>query len=135
MLRVTCPMRGTDPHGSGAWQAPRGGRKHNGIDYAAASGSTVLSLTFGRVTKLGYPYSDDLSYRYVEVTDAHGKRVRYFYVEPAVEEGQEVNLNDPIGHVQSLRGRYPGITEHVHLEIIDEHGEYLNPEDWWSGRA
>lgn len=126
-MRVICPMRKPDRHGAGHFGAPRGSRTHNGVDFACAPGSTVLACECGDVTKLGYPYADDLSYRYVEITDAMGLRWRYFYVQPSVKEGQQIMQGDAIGESQALGPRYEGITEHVHLEIKDANGEFINP--------
>ena len=42
-----------------------------------------------------------------------------------VEVGASVRLGQPIGTVESLQGHYPGITDHVHLEILDR-GERMN---------
>lgn len=112
------PLRGADSWGSGAYGAPRGSRKHKGIDYAASPGTVLESNVAGRVTKLGYPYGDDLSFRYVEVTSEDGYRHRFFYVYPRVGRGDVVAAGDVLGVVQDSTGRYEGITNHVHYEIL-----------------
>jgi len=93
----------------------------------------VLAGECGKVTKIGYPYGDDLSFRYVEVTDNQGCRARYFYVEPAVSQGQEVSVGDALGFSQALGGRYPGITEHVHFELLHRLHGYIDPSDYLRG--
>lgn len=97
-----------------------------GIDLAAHAGAIVYPGRAGKVTKLGYPYDDDADhdgkpdYEYVEVTDAAtGLKFRYFYVEPLVEVGDLVTPDVPIGRVQDLQAKYPGITNHVHFEVMD----------------
>lgn len=125
-MLVVAPERGTDKHGSGHYGASRGDRTHKGIDYACWPHSIVLSRLQGVVSKIGYPYADDLSWRYVEITDAEGARHRFFYVLPAVEQGATVIVDQPIGYVQDLRTRYPGITPHVHFEVIVD-GEHIDP--------
>lgn len=130
MIRFVAPVRAPDAHGSGAYNAPRGSRKHKGVDFAAWPDSACLALVKGTVTKLGYPYADDLSYRYVEITDNGGFRGRYFYLDPAVELGDIVDCRTVIGHVQPLQDRYPEITPHVHFEIMDPDGNYLNPSNY-----
>lgn len=127
MIRIIAPPRGEDKFGGGGFGASRGSRKHNGIDYAAVPGSSCLSITKGQVTKLGYPYDDDLSYRYVQVTDNKGNRLRFFYVDPVVKVGEFVDKDTILGSVQSLQDRYPGIKDHIHLEIICPKGNYINP--------
>jgi hypothetical protein len=56
----------------------------------ARLGQDVLAATGGRVTNVGYPYGDDLSFRYVEITTNDGYVVREFYVQP-------VGASDPDG--------------------------------------
>ena len=124
------PQRGTDPMGSGHYGASRGSRTHNGVDYACYPETEIASPTFGTVTKLGYPYGDDLSYRYVEITDQFDKRHRVFYVEPSVQVGSLVHIGDVIGTAQDIEARYSGrgMKNHVHYEIKLEDGSFIDPE-------
>lgn len=130
MMRVICPERKSDDWGSGHYGALRGDRTHNGIDYACAPGSIVLAIKCGTVTKLGYPYADDLGFRYVEVTDSEGYRARYFYCKPSVEGGEEIEEGQPLGLSQRLGSRYTNITEHIHLEIIGPGGQFVDPKGY-----
>lgn len=132
MIKVTTPFRGTDSHGSGAFGASRGSRKHNGIDFSAQPNSRVHSVCAGEVTKLGYPYSDDLGYRYIQITDTDGYDVRYFYVRPLVVDGDHVGFDEAIGFVQDLDQRYKGITPHIHFEVKKD-GEFVDPEKYLKG--
>ena len=120
-------IRGNDCHGSGAWQAPRGSRKHSGEDIICKKGDHITSDVDGKVTKIGYPYNPgDLNkghLRYVEVTDSNKSRVRYFYIFPTAVKGQEIKKGDILGISQDLTKIYPGITQHFHLEIIG----YIQP--------
>jgi murein DD-endopeptidase MepM/ murein hydrolase activator NlpD len=129
MIRLTAPPRGKDSHGSGEYGASRAGgnRIHNGIDFLAMPGSRVHAIRAGTVTKLGYPYGDDLGFRYVQVTDADGNDWRYFYVKPSVVVGGVIEFDTPIGFVQDLDTRYKGIPPHIHLEIKDIIGKFINP--------
>ena len=128
MIRVNLPHRGTDTYGSGDYLASRGPRKHAGVDYACVPNSEVFSPVQGVITKLGYAYGDDLTFRYVESTDNNGLRHRVFYIFPAVEVGDEVDENSIIGLAQDLSPRYPGIIPHVHYEIRDANNDHRNPE-------
>lgn len=119
-------LRGCDNWGCGHYGASRGSRKHRGVDIECTPGDPAFCLNRGIVTKVGYPYSDDLSYRYVEIADA-GYRWRYFYVDPIVNKGDEVDAYTQIGRHQALGPRYPGISEHLHLEVIDSDGNYIDP--------
>lgn len=120
------PLRGHDRHGGGEFGASRGGRSHGGIDLVVPAGEEILSPVTGEVTKLGYTYGDDLSYRYVEVT-AEGYRYRLFYVAPTVRVGDKVEYGDPVGTAQNIKRRYPGITPHIHFEVRNAEGSYIDP--------
>lgn len=120
-------IRGCDKFGCGHFGAKRGDRLHRGVDLVITAGEPFESLCSGKVTKLGYVYKGDMQLRYVEVTTKAGQRWRYHYVTPAVSVGSMVRTGDTLGAVQSLQTRYPGITDHVHFEIIDGAGEYLDP--------
>jgi len=123
-------VRGQDAHGSGEWHAPRVSRKHKGIDYVCEEGDYVRSDVEGKVTKIGYPYnpSDPKKghLRYVEVTDKERSRVRYFYVEPKVSQGDMIYPSDILGKSQDLTKIWPGMTQHFHLEVI----AYVNPQEY-----
>lgn len=125
----TLQRRTVDNWGSGAFGAPRGSRRHKGIDFAAPPGTVIHATVNGTVTKLGYPYGDDLSFRYVEVTSATNLRHRFFYVEPLATLGQYVRVGDDIGTVQDTTVRYEGITNHVHYEILKPGGDPINPDE------
>lgn len=118
--------RGTDKWGSGDFGASRGNRTHRGIDYQCV----VVSPVTGEVTKIGYPYSDALEYRYVQITDKSGYDVRCFYVDPLVEVGDRVLEGAVIGRMQSLQKRYPGITDHVHVEVKTPDGVFISWEQY-----
>ena len=114
------PTRVEDDFGSGAFDASRdgGSRRHRGVDYLANAGQTVAAPISGYVTKIGYAYDDDQNLRFVELSNAAlGYVARVFYVDPSVEVGQTVRLGRPIGVARTLQSRYPGIGDHVHLEI------------------
>ena len=113
--------RGVDIFGSGDFGAPRGDRVHTGTDFRCV----VVAPVAGEVTKIGYPYSDDLSYRYVQITDSDGYDVRCFYVDPSVQVGDRVVVGTEIGTMQSLQGRYPGIIDHVHVEVRAPGGRFI----------
>ena len=122
-------VRQQDKHGAGYFGAPRGGdnRLHKGIDYSVPVGMSILPIKSGLVTKIGYPYGDDQSFRYVQIS-SDGFDYRYFYLSPLVEVDDYVELETPIGTVQDLTKRYEGITPHCHLEI-KKYGQFINPEE------
>lgn len=126
MIRIILPERGSDPWGSGAFGASRGERVHKGIDYECLPGSEVLSPVTGNVTKLGYPYADDLSYRYIQISNTYTHRI--FYVEPLVKVGDWVTENTVIGICQNITKRYDSrMKNHVHYEVLSGDTP-VNPE-------
>ena len=132
-MKAILTARKQDKWGCGAYQAPRGNRKHNGIDYCCPPESLVMAQKGGRITKIGYAYGDDLSFRYIEIKDHLGEYARYFYVEPSLKQGDMLAMGEIIGHSQKLGDRYEGITEHVHFEcfeLIDGKKEYFDPETY-----
>lgn len=125
-------LRGTDKWGQGHFGASRGGRKHMGVDVCCEAGDLVKSYTPGTVTKIGYPYDPRIpgkeDFRYVQVT-FDGNHFRYFYLTPTVFVGQRVLPGDCLGVAQDLTGLYPDITPHFHFEIIDPHGQHVDPKN------
>lgn len=129
MIKVIPPQRILDSWGAGHYGASRGSRTHKGIDFNCSPDSLVLSNTDGVVTKLGYPYSDDLSFRYVQITTHNNEDYRFYYVEPSVKKGQTIKEGDIIGSVQDLTKRYEGINNHCHFEVKVD-GEHVDPEPY-----
>jgi murein DD-endopeptidase MepM/ murein hydrolase activator NlpD len=117
------PVR-NDRAGAGTFGASRAGgtRSHKGKDYVAELGEPINSPVVGKVTKIGYPYASDLSYRYVQVTDLDGNDHRMFYVspDPSIEVGSTVGKGDVIGKAQDVAAKHGGgMINHVHYEILD----------------
>lgn len=127
---ISATERKQDSFGAGHFGASRGGRTHKGVDLAVQ----VHSLRNGTVTKLGYPYHADLSFKYVEVTDEQNLKARYFYVDPCVEVGDKVLVGNALGVMQDLGKRYPSITPHIHFEVKNVDGDYLDPNDYIEGK-
>jgi len=133
MILAKFPHRGIDDWGSGEFKASRGSRTHKGIDYACCPDTAIRASFAGTVTKLGYPYADDLSYRYVQITDSRGYDHRYFYVSPSVEVGREIEAMDVIGNAQDIAKRYTKpdkiMRNHIHYEILYD-GVPTDPEEF-----
>jgi murein DD-endopeptidase MepM/ murein hydrolase activator NlpD len=119
-------VRDHDAYGAGAFGARRdgGSRRHAGVDFMADAGQRVNAPISGFVTKIGYAYADDTDLKFVEITNpALRYSARVFYVDPDVEVGQPVRMGQDIGRHATLERKYPGgMTDHVHLEIIDSAG-------------
>jgi murein DD-endopeptidase MepM/ murein hydrolase activator NlpD len=121
-------IRDSDSQGQGHWQAPRGRRKHEGVDVEFTPGEEVVSVVSGVVTKIGWPYADPnkSNLRYVEVTNM-GYRYRLMYVDPLVQVGDKVSTTSVVGKSQDLGVYYKGITEHVHVEVWNIGGHRIDP--------
>ena len=134
VVRRILKPRGTDAWGDGSFKASRGTRVHKGIDYESTPGDAVFSPIDGTVTKLGYPYApgDEITYRYVEVTDADDNKHRVFYIEPSVSQGAAVDTNTVIGIAQDIAAKYSTPDRvmkcHAHYDIIDKNGDLIDPE-------
>ncbi len=132
MIKAILPERGIDDFGSGAFGASRGSQIHKGIDWACYPGTTIESRTAGRVTKLGFPYTDE-EYKYVEITDEELARHRYFYISPAVELGALIEQDEIIGYAQDIANKYntaeKKMKNHIHYEILVKN-EPVDPEEF-----
>ena len=119
-----------DAYGEGEFGARRdgGSRRHEGVDYKAKAGQDVDAPISGYVTKIGYAYSGDPNLKFVEITNpALTYSARVFYVNPKVQVGDTVAIGQPIATARSLQRKYPGgMTDHVHLEILDRRGARID---------
>lgn len=119
-------LRGKDRYGSGAYGAGRknikGGYDHQGVDVVSLPGQDVVSPVAGQVVRIAQPYGDTNEYKGVEIEAGNGTRVKVFYVDPKAKVGDMVSAGDVIGYDQDITTRYPGITNHVHVEVRDSTG-------------
>jgi peptidoglycan LD-endopeptidase LytH len=122
--------RDHDAYGEGEFGASRDGgvRRHEGVDFIADAGQTIVAPISGFVTKIGFAYAGAPELKFVEITNPALKyEVRVFYVEPQVQVGESIAVGHPIGRAHTLQHRYPaGMTDHVHLEIQDRRGVRLD---------
>jgi peptidoglycan LD-endopeptidase LytH len=122
-------VRDVDAFGSGHFGASRDGgkREHEGVDYVIAPGAVVHAPISGEVARLGYAYRGEGGYRVVEIVNSETKvKARVLYVAPSVEVGDVVVAGQEIGTAQDLNARYPGITNHVHVELRDRQQQLID---------
>lgn len=127
-LNLSFPMIGNGPRlidskGDGRFGSGRGSHPHRGCDILFAPGDPVPTWIAGELVRVGHPYSDDLSYKLVEILSVDRNFIlRAFYVKPAVAAGSFVNAGDIIGTAQDITRRYDGadggMGNHVHFEIL-----------------
>ncbi|MCJ7813557.1 M23 family metallopeptidase [bacterium] len=101
---------------------------HEGIDYAAAKGTTVLATAGGVVKLAQEKYTPFKSYgKYIIIDHGNGYETLYAHLlEINVRQGQKVERWDPIGKSGDT-GRAEGY--HLHYEVR-ENGVNVNP-DWY----
>lgn len=123
------PTRRTDPWGSGQYGAGRGQRTHQGLDIVARPGEAIRCPIEGDVVREAHPYPNEPRFSGVVIRGKgvwSGYEVKVFYVN-GVFSG-DAKPGQVLGHAQDLSGRYPGITNHVHVEVR-QHGRALSPND------
>ena len=110
------------------WGAPRsGGRKHEGVDIAAASGTAIFAVQDGRITKRQADHQGSRPGNAIWLTAANG--TYYFYghlssFAKGVGVGSPVHAGDVIGYVGSTGN---SLIPHLHLEIHPGGGGPVNP--------
>lgn len=133
------PTRGTDTWGSGWYGAPRAGRLHLGLDLQAMVGQDVLAPCCGIITREAHPYGDggpwDTGVHLDGAGTAAGLTMSIFYVRPIPGiVGASVHAGEVIGRAESLEGKYPGITGHIHV-AIQRAGKPTDPTPYFAGSA
>ena len=116
----------SDPAGSGHYGAPRGKRKHDGIDFLCKPGQTVsCPIETGLVVRLAYPY-ETTKYGGLLIKNKH-LAIKIFYLDPWPGIiGTLISRGDPIGIAQDITERYGGqMRPHLHLAVISFNPEIL----------
>lgn len=121
---VPYPAIRSDGWGDGNFGSSRGGgtRTHNGVDIEVYEGETIYSPIPGRITRIAYPYADDLKWQGLEIQGAdewQGYSVKMFYMSPDKSLiGRDVQRGAPIGRAQAISKKYsPTMKDHVHVEL------------------
>ena len=133
-LAITAPVRNprmrNDNWGQGHFGAKRGNRTHQGIDLVVSPGQSIKSPVAGVVVRKAPPYPD-MSYSGVLIrgTGVHeGIEVKMFYMAPhEYLIGQPVRRGQEVGKAQKVSNRYPGMTDHLHIEFR-RGGRLIDPE-------
>jgi len=132
-------QRKCDAFGCGYYDAPRGKRKHKGVDLIVEPDTCVKLGMTGEVVKLGLAYSDPKKneLRYLSVDLGDNWYCRVFYIRNLLSVGDTITGNTDIGRTLSLKSHFgEGMTDHVHIEcyktdhsnIHDKrHFQYIDP--------
>ncbi len=106
-------------------------RTHPGIDISADKGTPVCAAIGGIVTEV---YDDDLLGKTVCMKNADGYTIKYSNLMPelyaTVEVGSVLVTGEKIGGVGDTAICEYVDAGHLHLEILDQNGEPVNPEDF-----
>ncbi len=133
-------IRISDKWGAGHHGAPRGSRRHDGTDYKCTAGQSVKSPISGRVVRVSRPYNvakekdekkkkekGKLSGLLIAASD--GSIAKVWYIKPDAEiVGKVVAAGQTIGTALTLKNLYPGITDHVHVQIRGPKNQKVNPQ-------
>jgi hypothetical protein len=109
-----------DAQGDGHFGAPRGARLHDGLDFAGEPGQDVLMPVDGWIVRVSFPYATDLRWKGAVIANNWITiKMWYFTMQPDLQWGPEglIPAGDPIGSLQDLGQKYPGMTPHVHMRI------------------
>ena len=125
--------RQRDAFGSGQFGAHRTGHRHGstheGLDIVASAHSTVFSPIDGVLVREARPYGAASPFAGVVIQGTgawQDYEVKMFYV--SGYRSGTVSAGETIGVVQDLEWRYPGITNHIHVEVR-KGGTLLSPAD------
>ncbi len=107
-----------DAGGLGHFGAPRGDRKHDGVDFSCEEDQEVLMPVDGKIVRKSYPYANDLKWQGVDIVNPRIE-IKMWYFKPFSNViGKEVKAGEPIGFAQNIGLKYENVTPHVHLRII-----------------
>jgi murein DD-endopeptidase MepM/ murein hydrolase activator NlpD len=118
---IVCPVSGSTGF-SDTWGAPRsGGRRHEGVDMMASTGTPLVAVVSGRVSFSVTSLGGLSAYVY----GSNGNK--YFYAHLSAWEGsnREVTQGDIIGYVGDS-GNATG-TPHLHFQVHPGGGRPVNP--------
>jgi len=123
-------LRESDAWGEGHFGAPRGDHSHKGLDVCTEVGEAIFSPIDGKITKQGYTYADDLSYRYVRIeNDKYIVDLYYTKMRNNFKLNDEVCEGDHVANAQDIAKRYSTklkpMINHCHVQIWIKSGKDL----------
>ena len=135
MSNLPYQKRGSDDFGSGALGSPRGSRPHLGVDYIVTPGQNVIAPFSFTITGISIPYTWTNLYTGFKGKTSEGYDVRIWYLIPNLSLiGKDVFKGEIIGEAQSLQNDYPGITDHIHVQVSMP-GEFPSLGVVWNGKT
>ena len=113
-------IRKSDNWGSGYFGAPRGNRPHLGIDLIYSPDEEIRAPFDLTINRVSYPYAAS-PYSGIAFTTTinninYDGRMWYMFPD-LVSIGQSVKRGQVIGVAQQINEKYPGMINHVHLQL------------------
>ncbi|XP_072485976.1 leukocyte cell-derived chemotaxin-2-like [Notamacropus eugenii] len=108
-------IRGCDKQGCGYYGAPRGRRKHTGVDVKCEDGSVVYAPFDGMIVRQAKPYKKDNAINNGVQITGKGYCIQIFYIKPIRYRGP-VKKGQKLGVLLPMQKVYPGITSHIHVQ-------------------
>ena len=123
-----------DKFGSGQFGASRdgGARLHQGLDIVTTPREILFSPIDGEIVREAFPYPKDPSMRGLVIKgtgDWMGYLVKIFYAEGLL--CGEVKAGQQIAFAQDLSTKYPGITNHIHVEVT-QNRKHVGPNEMFA---
>lgn len=110
------------------WQAPRsGGRRHEGVDIIAKSGTPIYAVTNGTITRQFFDQPGSLGGNALRLTAPNGTYFHYAHLSTFAENvkvGTVVRAGEVIGFVGNTGN---SSTPHLHFEYHPGGGAAVNP--------
>ncbi|XP_035194646.1 leukocyte cell-derived chemotaxin-2 [Oxyura jamaicensis] len=111
-------IRGCDRHGCGHYNAPRGVKKHKGVDVVCTDGSAVYAPFAGKIDRQAKPYGNSNAIDNGIQLSGGGFCIKMFYIKPVKYSGT-IKKGEKIGVLLPMQSVYRGITSHVHIQNCD----------------
>lgn len=112
---------------SNTWHAPRGDRKHLGVDIIAKEGNLIYAVADGTITRVYNEATSKLAGNGVRLTTADGTYFFYGHFQ-RVADGITVGTQVKAGQVIGYNGKTGNTgTAHLHFEIHPQGGPAIDP--------
>lgn len=131
----------SDKQGSGKFNAKRGNRKHEGVDFKFNTGASIFTPKKLEFVRIKYPYAGNTDIQGALYLDEKGNEVTYFYIKPVMfyKKGGIIEKGTILGTAQNISGYYKnreknpldGMQNHVHVQVLDiKTNKYIDPLTW-----
>ncbi|MHB9146951.1 MAG: M23 family metallopeptidase, partial [Candidatus Amoebophilus sp.] len=127
-----------DSGGLGHFGAPRGVRKHMGIDFQSVYGQDVVSPVTGKAINSSFKNKKNIEIPTVVIVptsqDIGFNKLELLYVGPIRGGWRSINKGDVVGQSISLQtlGYTADVGPHIHLQM-KLNGEWVNPTPYFPG--